>query len=201
TGKPRFVADVAIANDRIVLVGDSTGWHADTRVDATNLVLTPGFIDVHTHGGRMMLSDGDMRPKVSQGGTTVVAGNCGISLAPTPRTMRAPITPPLNLLDGESKWLVHPTFASYVRALADTPPATNSALLVGHTTLRIAAMPNAEYDRPANAAEIDVMKDLLREAMQAGAIGLSTGLAYDPAIASTTEEIIELAKVASEYGG
>lgn len=201
TGKPRFIADVGIAGDRIVLVGDSTGWSAAIRVDGSNLVLTPGFIDVHTHDDRLMLSDGDMRPKVSQGVTTVVAGNCGISLAPTPRKMAAPITPPLNLLDGEGKWLVHPTFSSYVQALEHTPPATNSALLVGHTTLRIAAMPDSQYDRPANAAEIATMKRLLREAMEAGAIGLSTGLAYEPAIASSTEEIIELAKVASEYGG
>lgn len=201
SGKPRFNANVAVIGDRIALVGDSTGWTADSVIDASGLVVTPGFIDTHTHDDRMMLSDGEMLPKVSQGVTTVVAGNCGISLAPTPRPMKAPITPPLNLLDGEGKWFAHPTFASYVQALEQAAPATNSALLVGHTTLRIAAMPESEYDRPATGAEIEAMKGLLREAMQAGAIGLSTGLAYEPAIQSSTEEIIELAKVSAEFGG
>lgn len=199
TGKPRFNADIAIVKDRIALVGDSTGWTADAVIDASGLVVTPGFIDTHTHDDRLMLSDGAMLPKVSQGVTTVVAGNCGISLAPAPQAMAAPITPPLNLLDGEGKWFSHRTFASYIQALVQTPPATNSALLVGHTTLRVAAMP--EFDRPATDAETATMKALLREAMEAGAIGLSTGLAYEPAIASSTDEIIALAKVAAEYGG
>lgn len=199
TGRPRFQADIVVDQDRIVFVGNASDWTAEQDIDAEGLVLTPGFIDTHTHDDRVMLSNGAMLPKLSQGVTTVIAGNCGISLAPTPKPMTSPITPPMNLLDSEGIWFKHPTFASYVDALSKTPPTTNSALLVGHTTLRVAVM--SEFDRPATDVEIAAMKALLAEAMQAGAIGLSTGLAYEPAFLSSTEEIIELAKVASQYDG
>lgn len=199
TGRPRFQADVVVQQDRIVLIGDATEWTAEHDINAANLLLTPGFIDTHTHDDRVMLSNGAMVPKLSQGVTTVITGNCGISLAPTPKTLTPPITPPMNLLDSKGIWFNYPTFASYVQALGETPPTTNSALLVGHTTLRIAVM--SDFDRPATAEEIAAMKTLLAEAMQAGAIGLSTGLAYEPAFMSSTEEVIELAKVASQYGG
>ncbi len=199
TGRPRFQADVVVNHDRIEFIGNASDWTAEHTIDAEGLVVAPGFIDTHTHDDRMMLSNGAMLPKLSQGVTTVIAGNCGISLAPTPYPMTPPITPPMNLLDNQGIWFKHPTFASYIEALAETPPTTNSALLVGHTTLRIAVM--SEFDRPATDVEIAAMKELLAEAMQAGAIGLSTGLAYDPAFLSSTEEIIELAKVAGQYGG
>lgn len=199
TGRARFAADVVVKEDRIVMVGDATNWTAENDLDAEGLLVTPGFIDTHTHDDRVMLSNGAMLPKITQGVTTVITGNCGISLAPTPRPMTPPITPPMNLLDGEGIWFKYPTFASYIAALGESPPTTNSALLVGHTTLRIAVM--SDFDRPATPDEITAMKALLVEAMKAGAIGLSTGLAYEPAFLSSTEEIIELAKVASQYGG
>ena len=84
TGAPRFEGDVAVDDGRIVRVGDLAGARGRAEVDARGLVLAPGFIDAHTHDDRAMLSDGAMAPKVSQGVTTVIAGNCGISLAPRP---------------------------------------------------------------------------------------------------------------------
>ena len=82
TGRLRYRADVAIDDDRIVAVGDLSGAIAQTVIDAAGRIVAPGFIDVHTHDDRMLRDAGDMTPKVSQGVTTVVAGNCGISLAP-----------------------------------------------------------------------------------------------------------------------
>jgi N-acyl-D-amino-acid deacylase len=146
-----------------------------------------------------MLSHPDMAPKVSQGVTTVIAGNCGISLAPMPRPIPQPVTPPLNLLDDEGGWFHFRSFASYVDELRARPAATNCALLVGHTTLRVATMDN--LDRPASAAEIARMRALVHEALRSGAIGVSTGLFYEPAIAAPTEEVIETCRPLKEFDG
>src|SRR5699024_6017187 len=128
TGQARYKADVAVLGDRIHFIGDAKDWSAKTVVDAQGLALVPGFIDTHTHDDRLMLSDGAMVPKVSQGITTVVAGNCGISLAPASKEMLPPITPPLDLLDHEGKWFSYPTFDSYLSPLSQQAPASNSVL-------------------------------------------------------------------------
>jgi N-acyl-D-amino-acid deacylase len=146
-----------------------------------------------------MLSAPDMAPKVSQGVTTVVAGNCGISLAPMPAGAPRPVTPPLDLLDDEGGWFRFRAFADYVGALRDAPPATNAALLVGHSTLRVATLDDLE--RPARPAEIGRMQALVREALAAGAIGVSTGLYYEPAAAATTEEVIEVCRPLAGFDG
>lgn len=199
SGAPRFTADVGIHGDRIARVGtlqDATGV---VDVDAAGMVLAPGFIDAHTHDDRLMLSGADMAPKVSQGITTVVGGNCGISLAPMPRPIPKPVTPPLNLLDGHGEWFRYPDFASYLDALREQPAATNCAMLVGHTTLRVATMD--DLGRSADADEIAAMSALVEEAMQAGAIGVSTGLYYEPAISASTEEVIAVCEALRTHGG
>src|SRR5690606_28413172 len=158
-----------------------------------------GFIDAHTHDDRLMLSAPDMVPKVSQGVTTVIAGNCGVSLAPAPRGMRNPVTPPLDLLDDEGAWFRFRTFGDYVRALGENPPAVNCALLVGHSALRVQAMDR--LDRPASGAEREAMRRLADEALAAGAIGVSTGLYYEPAMAAPTEEVIDVCRPLAARGG
>ena len=135
-----------------------------------------------------------MAPKASQGVTTVVAGNCGISLAPLVLGKRA-APPPLDLI-GDTSWYRFKSFDKYVRTLEEKPAATNAALLVGHTTLRVAAMDN--LDHPANRNEIEKMQAMVREALGAGAIGVSTGLYYEPARAAPTEEVIEVCRPLSE---
>src|SRR4029450_10310457 len=117
--------------------------------------------DAHTHDDRLMLSAPEMAPKVSQGVTTVVAGNCGISLAPAPRGMNPPVLPPIDLLDDAGGWFRFPTFRSYVDGLRARPAATNCALLVGHTMLRAQAMDDVQ--RPANAGEIRRMQAMTEE--------------------------------------
>jgi N-acyl-D-amino-acid deacylase len=191
TRKARYEADLAITGDRIAAIGILDG-KGEVEIDASSRIVAPGFIDSHTHDDRLMLSAPDMAPKVSQGVTTVVAGNCGISLAPAPQGMRAPVLPPIDLLDNSGGWFRFPTFHSYVDELKARPAATNCALLVGHTMLRAQAMDDVQ--RPASQYEIRKMREMTEEALAAGAIGVSTGLYYEPARAATTEEVIEVCR-------
>jgi len=196
TGRERFAADVAIDDERIAAIGDLSGATAERVIDASGCLVAPGFIDVHTHDDRMLRDAGDMAPKVSQGVTTVVAGNCGISLAPFVATARPP--EPLDLVGDETAYR-YPTFKAFVDDLQKSPPASNAALLVGHGTLRVATMDDTQ--RPANDDEIEAMRAMVGEAMDAGAAGFSTGLEYPPARCSETEEVIRVAEVAGKRGG
>jgi len=199
TRAPRYEADIAVAGGRIAAIGKLDDARADVDIDASGKVAAPGFIDSHTHDDRLMLSAPDMAAKVSQGVTTVVAGNCGCSLAPAPNGMTRPVTPPLDLLDEEGGWFRFKTFADYVGELEAKPAATNAALLVGHTMLRVQTMDNLE--RPASKNEIARMRELADEALAAGAVGVSTGLYYEPAIAAPTDEVIDVCKpLASRKG-
>ena len=199
TGAPRYSGDIGIRSDRIARIGDLQQSSGKQEIDLAGRIAAPGFIDAHTHDDRLMLSGPDMAPKVSQGVTTVIGGNCGVSLAPMPRPIPNPVTPPLNLLDGEGDWFRFPTFAAYLDALRAQPAATNCAMLVGHTTLRVATMD--DLTQPATAAQIGAMRELVDEAMRAGAIGVSTGLFYEPAIAAPTEEVIEICRPLKEFNG
>jgi N-acyl-D-amino-acid deacylase len=113
--------------------------------------------------------------------------------------MANPVTPPLDLLDDEGHWFRFPSFAAYLEELHDRPAATNCALLVGHTTLRVGVLDNLE--RPAREAEITRMRELADEALSAGAIGVSTGLYYEPALAAPTEEVIEVCRPLTRHRG
>jgi N-acyl-D-amino-acid deacylase len=194
TGAPGLVTDVAVSGDRIAAMGKLNADSAAARIDADGLVLTPGFIDAHTHDDRALLVYPDMTAKVSQGVTCVVTGNCGISI--TPLENREPVAP-LNLLGDQAAWQF-PDFDAYSERLDRSPSAINSIMLTGHSTLRVGAMD--ELDRPANCAEIEKMCNALAQCLDAGCAGLSTGLAYPPAWNATTEEVIELAKIVNDYG-
>src|SRR5438105_7582884 len=199
TRAPRYEADIAVNNGRIAAIGRLEGAQADVELDASGRIVAPGFIDAHTHDDRLMLSAPDMAPKVSQGVTTVVAGNCGCSLAPAPKGMRAPVTPPLDLLDDAGGWFRFATFREYVDELAAHPPATNCALLVGHTMLRVQTMDKLE--RAATKAEVERMRELADEALAAGAVGVSTGLYYEPACDAPTEEVVEVCRPLAKRNG
>ncbi len=193
---PRLAADVAVDGGRITHIGDLTGHTADTVLDATGRIVAPGFIDSHTHDDQAALVQPDMVFKVSQGVTTVIAGNCGISAAPLRDGMELPM--PLSLLESPPTGRFT-TFRAYLDALRATPPAVNVAAMVGHSTLRAVAM--ADLQRPATADEIAAMQAMLEEGLQAGAIGLSTGTFYPPAFHATTEEIIEVGRPLSARQG
>jgi N-acyl-D-amino-acid deacylase len=198
TNAPRYAGDIGIRGDRIARIGDLAGASGAIEIDLAGRIAAPGFIDAHTHDDRALLSDPDMAPKVSQGVTTVIGGNCGVSLAPMPRPIPDPVTPPLNLLDDAGGWFRFKTFQSYLDALREKPAATNCAMLVGHTTLRVATMD--DLGKPATPLQITRMRELVREALEAGAIGVSTGLSYEPACAAPTEEVIEVCQPLKEHG-
>ena len=193
TKAPRFEADVAVHDGRIAAIGDLPGYQSREVIDAKGQIVAPGFIDSHTHDDQAVLSQSDMTFKISQGVTTVIAGNCGISVAPLRRDMDLPA--PLNLLEAPAGSRFT-TFKAFLDALRATPSSVNVAALVGHTTLRAVTM--SALDRPANGQEIEAMQALVSEALQAGAIGLSTGTFYPPAVAATTEEIIEVGRPLTE---
>ena len=188
SGAPATQADVSVADGRVVAVGPSLEGAANEIVDARGLALAPGFIDVHTHDDLAVLTRPAMLPKISQGVTTVIVGNCGISAAPV--TLRGEQPDPMNLL-GASDEFHYPTFADYLSAIDDARPAVNVAALVGHTALRSNHMDR--LDREATSKEVQAMREQLEEALDAGALGLSTGLAYLSANAADIDEVLELA--------
>ena len=195
SGGPRFRADVAIAGDRIAEIG-AVGRAAGAReIDVTGRIVAPGFIDVHTHDDRALFATPQMAAKASQGVTTVVTGNCGISLAPLTIDHAPP--PPLDLI-GEAADYRYGRFADYLAVLDRSPAALNAACLVGHSTLRVGAM--SALDRPAEPHELARMGEFLQEALDAGAVGLSSGLAYAPAEHAPPAEIEALAALLRPAG-
>ncbi len=195
SGAPAATADIAIEGERIAAIGRLPRRCGRQELDVAGLAVAPGFIDVHTHDDRALFATPDMAAKVSQGVTTVITGNCGISLAPL--VADGPLPPPLDLIgDAEAFRFAH--FACYLDALDAAPAATNAACLVGHSTLRVGAMDR--LDRPAQEGEIAAMRSRLAEALAAGAIGLSSGLWYAPANAAPKAEMMALATPLKEAG-
>ena len=170
-GNPARFGDLAVTNGRIAAIGRLTG-HAHQVVDAKGLIVAPGFIDLHTHADEL-LEQPQAENFVRMGVTTVMAGNCGSSTLDVAR------------------WL---------HAVETNGASVNFATLVGHGSVREAAMGGA-HDRPPTEKELARMKDLVARAMRGGAFGLSTGLIYSPGTFAKTEEIVALARVAAEYGG
>lgn len=195
TKAPRIAADVAVSAGRVAAIGRLDRARARRELDATGLVVAPGFIDAHTHDDRLLLEAPDMAPKASQGVTTVVTGNCGISLAPLV-TDAAPA--PLDLI-GDGAWYRFPSFRAYREECDARPAALNAAPLVGHSTLRVGAM--GDTGRAATPAEIAAMRARVAEALAAGAFGLSTGTFYPPARAATADEIVAVGAPLAAAGG
>jgi N-acyl-D-amino-acid deacylase len=202
SGGPSWPGDVLLIDDRIARVGaslrerlpDGLTLEELEVVDCRQHVIAPGFIDAHTHDDAIVLADPAYLPKVSQGVTTLVTGNCGISLAPY---VTEAARSPLSLLGVGS--FRYPTMAAYRDAFGAAQPALNVAPLVGHTTLRFATMP--DLTRAATADERARMAALLDACMVDGAHGLSSGLFYEEAYAAPADEVTDLARVVSRHGG
>jgi N-acyl-D-amino-acid deacylase len=196
SGTAAFRGDIGISEQKIVAIAPALSLRGYEILDATGLAVAPGFIDVHTHDDREVLDAPAMLPKLSQGVTTVITGNCGISLSP----WQADRTPPAPLsLIGTQKDYRYSSVQEYVKAIKQIQPAVNVGVLIGHSTLRVNAV--SDLSRGANAAELSHMQDLLAEGMHAGALGFSSGLFYQTSKAADNAEVIELAKVSAAAGG
>ncbi|MEA2740307.1 MAG: N-acyl-D-amino-acid deacylase, partial [Acetobacteraceae bacterium] len=184
--------------DRSVGVGDLGSSEAARELDADGLALAPGFIDAHTHDDREVLcGPACMLCKMSQGVTTVVVGNCGISLSPV--RMKSRPVPPLDLL-GDETWFAFDSFGDYAERLARDPSPVNTYALIGHMSLRVEAM-NGDTQRPATDREAEHMRARLKDALAQGASGFSTGLYYPPNMMAPTDEVIAVAEALRATGG
>jgi len=172
TGNPWFYGDVAIANRKIVGIGNLYNWYAATTIDATGLIVAPGFIDVHTHIENDEAKNPFATNFIMDGVTTVITGNCGSSKV---------------------------DIKKYLSFIDSLHLSINVATLIGHNDVREAVMGDA--NRAPTNDELTRMKALVTQAMQDGAVGFSTGLIYIPGTYANTNEIIELAKVAAQYNG
>jgi N-acyl-D-aspartate/D-glutamate deacylase len=182
TGGEPFVGDVVIDGERIVDVQPADG-SSDPNAQ---LALAPGFIDVHTHDDVQLLHTPDLAFKTLQGVTSVVVGNCGYSAAP--QYEGAPMAP------------MFPSMGEFLAAIDAAPAAVNVAALVGHGSVRANVM-GVDTDRAPTPGERATMADHVAEALDAGAIGMSTGLVYEPGRYSEADEVIELAALVAEAGG
>ena len=199
TGNPWFFGDVGIKDGTIVEVGRVNQRGRET-IDAGGQVISPGFIDGHCHSDLMVLDDPRSEIKLQQGVTTEVVGNCGMTPAPfAPQNLellRTYVEPVLGNTGREWRW---ESVEQYFDALLGAGPSENVATYVGHGTLRIAVM--GFENRPSSGEELERMKRLLEEALQAGAIGLSLGLMYAPGSYTPSTELAELCSVLSRYDG
>jgi N-acyl-D-amino-acid deacylase len=195
SGREPYHADIAIDAGLIRAVGDLSASGARQVIEGEGRALSPGFIDVHTHDDTSVIRNPQMLAKLSQGVTTVIVGNCGISAAPV--TLSGEPPDPMNLL-GDADAFRYPTFAEYVAAVNAAKPAVNVAALAGHTALRNNHMDR--LDRAATATEIRAMRAQLIEALDAGALGLSTGLAYLSAHSAPPQEVLSLAEPLAAAG-
>ena len=172
SGNPWFYGDVAIKDAKIVAVGNLTNWQAIQTINATDFIIAPGFIDVHTHIEEDEIKNPLASNFIYDGVTTVITGNCGAS---------------------------HVDIKKYLSFIDSLHLSVNVATLVGHNDIREAVMGTANR-QPTNE-ELEQMKALVENAMQAGAVGFSTGLIYTPGTYAATSEIVALAKVAAQYNG
>lgn len=196
SGNAEYRADVAVKGDRIVRIAPAIHEVAENTVDCQGLVLSPGFIDVHTHDDLVVIRRPDYIEKTSQGVTSIIVGNCGISAACA--VLKDEVPDPINLL-GELNEFHYPDVAHYREQINTVPPSVNVATLIGHTTLRNNCVESLL--EPASEANIRTMRDTLRLALEQGALGLSTGLSYGNAVNASTEEICALAELLAEHQG
>ena len=200
TGRPAFAGDVAIVGEQIAALSAHLEGEAGQVIEAHGMVVAPGFIDAHTHDDLAALRRAVVLPKVYQGVTSLVIGNCGFGVAPTTPAHRADLqryaAPVLGEDDQPWTWA---TMGSFLEAMRALPLGQHVRALLGHTAVRVAVM--GFESRAATEQEIAAQEVLVAEAMQTGAAGLSLGLMYVPGIYTPTAELVRLARVVGRAGG
>lgn len=200
TGNPWMSGEVGVADGVIASIGRTVEGDAGETVDLGGKILSPGFIDVHTHDDMALLRDATHAPKLLQGVTSVVLGNCGFGASPLGEgradELRRYASPVLGPLAETPSWA---SFEDYLRTLDETPISLNAVSQVAHGAVRIAVM--GFENRHATPAEIERMCAMVSEAMQAGAIGISFGLLYAPGCYADRSELVAVAAASARAGG
>jgi N-acyl-D-amino-acid deacylase len=191
-----YKADLGITGERIKSIGNLNGVKSKTIIDATDRIVSPGFIDIHTHTDFELLANPKAESKIRQGVTTELTGNCGSSAFPLKQPLADETKRMAEKLDITLDWT---ELEGYHAALLKKGMAVNHGTLLGQGTVRSYVM--GEDQRKPTLEEMERMKTHVREAMERGAFGLSTGLEYTPSGYADTDEIIELCKIVAEYGG
>lgn len=195
TGAPWFVGDIGIVGDRIAAMGDLHDASAKQRINASGLVVAPGFIDVQGQSEFNLLVDNRAASKITQGVTTEITGE-GTSIAPLNDRLLEDLKDSADKYGVKLDWR---SLAEYLDRLDRVHPAINLGTFVGAGGIRTYVV--GKDNRPATPAELDQMRQLVAQAMEQGAFGLSSALEYVPDVFASTDELVELAKVASSYGG
>jgi len=191
---PWYKADIAIKKGKIIKISKNLNQKAIKEIELNGEIVSPGFIDIHSHSGYSLLTNGKAESKLRQGVTTEVIGNCGMSAAPLPVDKSKTKYKLKKNYNINLNWS---NYKEYLDVLNKKEKSINVVSLIGHGTLREAVMGN--NDRTPSDQEMKKMKKILKKSLEEGAAGFSTGLFYPPSSYANTEEIIELARVASEY--
>ena len=205
SGEPMYRSSVGVKDGKVAAIGDLGDAEAGLVLTGDDEhVLCPGFFDVHTHNDLLLCVDPNMSPQILQGVTYDICGNCGqsvypVSRDPEKRELLRRYTGTLAPLDLVPEWPEMTSFKAYKDIVNAKNPRVNQGCWIGQGTVRIAVM--GMENRPATPDELEEMKAIVREAMENGCLGMSTGLIYSPGVFTPEEEIIELAKVVGEYGG
>ena len=192
--KPWTKMDIGIKGDQIIRIGKLDSYECENLIDASDLAVSPGFIDIHTHSDTYLLANPKAESKIRQGVTTEIIGNCGLSAAP----LGGKYVPVKSILSNcvEPSWV---TMAEYLKVLEKSGSSVNVVPLVGHNNIRGAVM---GYDSEVpSKGQLGKMKELLQESFDAGVWGFSTGLNMPPGSSSKQEEIVELCKVVNQNNG
>lgn len=198
SGAPRRRADVGVQGDRIAAVGDLARIEAEQRIDVSGLVVAPGFVDIHSHSDLTLLSDGRGRSKIHQGVTTEVIGNCGLGHAPAPPERAAAVRRASALIDIDPGVGVGWTgVGGYLDALRAAGTASNVAVLIGHVAMRVAVA--GDTPGPLDPSGLRQLAEVADAALDEGAVGLSTGLMYPPALFADAAELEVLGRAVADH--
>ena len=195
TGAPRFQADVAVKDGKIARIAPEIAEEAETVIDARGLVVAPGFIDTHTHSdGTVFSPETTGYNHLEDGATTELAGQCGSMAAPYYGEFD-----PSHGISKEEYERICESYTSYFAYVDSIPHGANLAFFAGQGPIRGKVM--GFGDGTPNEEQLEQMRSLMREAMECGCLGFSTGLVYTPSVFAGTHELVEIARVAHEYGG